>query len=194
MMRFSRLLFVVAYLVSILVCLASSKDESHLFDTCLGANYTSNSIYQNNLNTLLSSLSSNNDINYGFYNFSAGEGIDRVNAIALCRGDISQTACRRCVNFSTTDLPKSAPGPDLTEVQCSDCLRSSFGHINQAFPGKRGGRVIGPSCNFRYEINQFYAIPSPPSLPASPPPAFAPPPPTATETVPQTGKLLPPKF
>ncbi|CAM8998630.1 unnamed protein product [Rhodiola kirilowii] len=274
MMRFSRLLFVVAYLVSILVCLASSKDESHLYDTCLGANYTSNSIYQNNLNTLLSSLSSNNDINYGFYNFSEGEGTDRVNAIALCRGDISQTACRRCVNFSTTYLPKRCPTqkealvwydncmlrysnnpifrtwegytffmwnennvsdanlfsqaldgllsdlrekasmgdsrvkfaigntnytnftriyglvqctPDLTEVQCSDCLRSSFGHIKEAFPGKRGGRVIGPSCNFRYEINQFYAIPSPPSLPASPPPAFAPPPPTATETVPQTG-------
>ncbi|KAL9690541.1 hypothetical protein QQ045_010943 [Rhodiola kirilowii] len=274
MMKFSRLLFVLAYLVSIFVCLASSLDESTLYNTCSGANYTSNSIYQKNLNSLLSSLSSNNDIDYGFYNFSEGEGIDRVNAIALCRGDVSQTACRRCVNFSTTDLPKRCPTqkeptiwydncmlrysnksifrtwgdpavhlwnvnnvsdvnlfsqaldgllsdlrekasmgdsrvkfaigntnyanftriyglvqctPDLTEVECSNCLDRSFRDITNAFPGKQGGRVIGPSCNFRYEINQFYEIPSPPSLPASPPPAFAPPPPTATEIVPQTG-------
>ncbi|CAM8900291.1 unnamed protein product [Rhodiola kirilowii] len=273
-MKFSRLLFVLAYLVSIFVCLASSQDESDLYNTCSGANYTSNSIYKKNLNTLLSSLSSNNDINYGFYNFSEGDGIDRVNAIALCRGDISQTACRRCVNFSITDLPKRCPTqkeptiwydncmlrysnksifrtwgdpavhlwnvnnvsdvnlfsqaldgllsdlrekasmgdsrvkfaigntnyanftriyglvqctPDLTEVQCSNCLDRSFRDITNAFPGKQGGRVIGPSCNFRYEINQFYEIPSPPSLPASVPPAFAPPPPTATEIVPQTG-------
>ncbi|CAM8904379.1 unnamed protein product [Rhodiola kirilowii] len=260
-MKFSRLLFVVAYLASILVYLASAlyDDPSYLYHQCSGDTYTSNSIYQNNLNTLLSSLSSksNNDIDYGFYNFSEGQGIDRVKAIALCRGDISRTACSRCVNISTTDLPQRCPNqkeaivwydkcmlryysnksifgnwegpaffirdvknvsdanqfllalggllsilreqaasggsrvkfaigntkgvyfpwiyglvqciPSLTEHQCSYCLYSSFRNITDAVR-KEGGIVMGPSCNVRYDIYQFYEIPSPPSLPASPPP------------------------
>uniref|UniRef100_A0A7N0TRZ8 Cysteine-rich receptor-like protein kinase 29 n=1 Tax=Kalanchoe fedtschenkoi TaxID=63787 RepID=A0A7N0TRZ8_KALFE len=72
--------------------------------------------------------------------------------------------------------------PDLSEVQCSNCLDRSFRDITNAFNGKQGGRVIGPSCNFRYEIDQFYEIPPPPS-----PPATAPPPPTTTDVVPPTG-------
>ncbi|KAL5841894.1 hypothetical protein ACOSQ3_012497 [Xanthoceras sorbifolium] len=42
------------------------------------ANYTTNSTYQKNLNTLLSSITSNSEINYGFYNFSAGQNSDKV--------------------------------------------------------------------------------------------------------------------
>uniref|UniRef100_A0A7N1A9A9 Gnk2-homologous domain-containing protein n=1 Tax=Kalanchoe fedtschenkoi TaxID=63787 RepID=A0A7N1A9A9_KALFE len=269
-----RLSWRLAFLLPILVCLASAQDENLLYHTCSGANYTSNSIYQKNLNALLSSLSSNKDIDYGFYNFSEGEGIDRVNSIALCRGDISQTACQRCVNFSTTDLPQRCPTrkeaivwydncifrysnrsilgsweqpayymwnlnnvsdtnlfnqeldgllsslrdqassgdsqkkfaigdtsyaiftriyglvqctPDLSEVQCSNCLDRSFRDITVVFYGKQGGRVIGPSCNFRYEIDQFYEIPPPPSS-AVPPPAIAPPPPTPTIVPPAGGE------
>ncbi|KAL1537389.1 hypothetical protein AAHA92_29908 [Salvia divinorum] len=49
-------------------------------------NYTSNTAYSANLNTTLSSLYT--DIgNNGFYNASTGQGPDRVNAAALCRGD-----------------------------------------------------------------------------------------------------------
>uniref|UniRef100_A0A7N1A5E6 Uncharacterized protein n=1 Tax=Kalanchoe fedtschenkoi TaxID=63787 RepID=A0A7N1A5E6_KALFE len=81
-----------------------------LFDVAfLGANYTRNGTYQGNLNALLSSLSSEKDIHYGFYNFSVGDGFDRAYAIALCRGDIGQTACQRCVSFSTADLPRRCP-------------------------------------------------------------------------------------
>ncbi|KAI3473905.1 hypothetical protein Pfo_028099 [Paulownia fortunei] len=59
---------------------------------CLNnGNYTSNSTYSTNLNTLLSSLSSNMD-NSGFYNASEGQNPDRANAIALCRGTFSSTS------------------------------------------------------------------------------------------------------
>uniref|UniRef100_A0A7N0ZVU3 Uncharacterized protein n=1 Tax=Kalanchoe fedtschenkoi TaxID=63787 RepID=A0A7N0ZVU3_KALFE len=77
--------------------------------------------------------------------------------------------------------------PDLTDEQCSNCLDSSFKGIANSFNGKVGGRDVGPSCNFRYEIYQFYEIPPPPSQPAPPPPASAPPPPTTTDMVPPTG-------
>ncbi|GAV80708.1 Stress-antifung domain-containing protein [Cephalotus follicularis] len=54
-------------------------------------NYTSNSTYKTNPDTLLSSISSNNDIDYVFYNLSSGgQGHnEEVNAIVLCRGDVN---------------------------------------------------------------------------------------------------------
>ncbi|KAL0012125.1 hypothetical protein SO802_007233 [Lithocarpus litseifolius] len=67
----------------------------YCYDT---GNYTSNSTYRANLNTLLDSMINNTKINYGFYNFSFGEAPDKVYAIALCRGDTSPSECRSCIN------------------------------------------------------------------------------------------------
>jgi hypothetical protein len=73
-------------------------------------NYTSNSIYHTNLNTLLSTLTSNNKINnYGFYNFSNGENTNKVNAIGLCRGDVKQNECLSCLKSSTNNLTQLCP-------------------------------------------------------------------------------------
>uniref|UniRef100_A0A7N0TN03 Uncharacterized protein n=1 Tax=Kalanchoe fedtschenkoi TaxID=63787 RepID=A0A7N0TN03_KALFE len=260
-MRFSWRLFVPAFVFSILFCLVHAEDEIYLRHMCSAANYTSYSIYQENLKALLSSLSSNKAIDYGFYNFSVGERFNRVFAIALCRGDIGQSACQRCVNFSTADLPRRCPAqeeaivwydncmlrystrwifrsveryasymynadnvtdpnlftqaldgllsrlregassgdsrhkfavgstkyatstsiyglvqctPDLTALQCSHCLNTSYKDVTGDIRGRLGGRVLGPSCNIRYDIYQFYEIPAPP------------PPPTPTTVVPSS--------
>ncbi|CAL5409664.1 unnamed protein product [Camellia sinensis] len=80
-----------------------------LFNSCTEtSNYTSNSTYQTNLNTLLSSLSSNTD-KYGFYSSSVGENSDRVNAIVLCRGDVQLETCRSCINNATSKLMQVCP-------------------------------------------------------------------------------------
>ncbi|CAL5205963.1 unnamed protein product [Lathyrus oleraceus] len=73
------------------------------------ANYTTNSTYHKNLNTLLTTLTSNTDINYGFYNFSFGENNDRVYSIGLCRGDLLPNDCRRCLSGSRTNLTSICP-------------------------------------------------------------------------------------
>ena len=68
-------------------------------------NYTRNSTYRTNLETLLTSMSSSNTkIDYEFYNFSIGESPDKVNAIVLCRPDISPKECRSCINESSYKL------------------------------------------------------------------------------------------
>ncbi|KAL6277154.1 hypothetical protein ACE6H2_020755 [Prunus campanulata] len=74
-------------------------------------NYTTNSTYQTNLNTLLSSLSSpsNNGNGYGFYNSSYGENADEVHAIGLCRGDVTGDTCRACLSNSTQKLTQLCP-------------------------------------------------------------------------------------
>ena len=76
---------------------------------CSSGNVTSNSTYRENLNSLLTSLSSKTQIVNGFYNFSAGENSDKVNAIAFCRADLTSTDCRRCVNMSAHELLQLCP-------------------------------------------------------------------------------------
>ncbi|KAM5586033.1 cysteine-rich receptor-like protein kinase 10 [Rosa sericea] len=68
--------------------------------------YTNGSIYQQNLISLLSSFSniSQNQANYGFHNSSLGQGSNKVNAIALCRGDLALGECSSCLSDSTQIL------------------------------------------------------------------------------------------
>ena len=79
--------------------LVTPTAAQYCYDT---GNYTSNSTYRANLNTLLASMYSNTEIDYGFYNFSAGESPNKVNAIVLCRGDVSTDVCRTCINESSS--------------------------------------------------------------------------------------------
>ncbi|XP_073129039.1 cysteine-rich receptor-like protein kinase 8 isoform X2 [Henckelia pumila] len=76
---------------------------------CLNnGNYSSNSTYKANLQTLLSSLPTNIDIN-GFYNSSLGQNPDTVYASVLCRGDVQLDICRDCIQKTANELIKSCP-------------------------------------------------------------------------------------
>ncbi|KAG2685644.1 hypothetical protein I3760_10G134600 [Carya illinoinensis] len=64
------------------------------YDCSNTGNVSRNGAYRKNVDTLVSSLTSNTQIDFGFYNFSVGENSDRVNAVALCREDLTPTNCR----------------------------------------------------------------------------------------------------
>jgi hypothetical protein len=51
------------------------------------------------------SFHTNTVIDNGFYSSSYGENPDKVNAIALCRGDLKPDVCRNCLNASKYFLP-----------------------------------------------------------------------------------------
>ncbi|KAL2330233.1 hypothetical protein Fmac_017814 [Flemingia macrophylla] len=89
------------------VSVGPDYQEAEYCDTSV--NYTANSAYRTNLNTLLSTLTSNTQINYGFYNLSYGENTDKVYAIGLCRGDVKPDKCRTCLNSSTLNLRQLCP-------------------------------------------------------------------------------------
>ncbi|KAF7119345.1 hypothetical protein RHSIM_Rhsim13G0159500 [Rhododendron simsii] len=62
--------------------------------------------------------------------------------------------------------------PDLSDVDCYNCLRNAISKLPEA---KHGGRVLFRSCYVRYEMYSFYnasfgAAPPPP-LPVLPPPS-----------------------
>nr|GLL24076.1 putative receptor-like protein kinase At4g00960 [Ipomoea trifida] len=82
--------------LSCIILLAIAQPELVYSKCGESGKYTQNSIYQSNLNTVLSSLSSNLN-QYGFSNVYMGENPDRVSAVALCRGDVEPDICHSCV-------------------------------------------------------------------------------------------------
>ncbi|WCJ20327.1 cysteine-rich RLK (RECEPTOR-like protein kinase) 26 [Euphorbia peplus] len=46
--------------------------------------------------------------------------------------------------------------PDVTEMECSDCVVAAVRDIPFCCGGKLGARVLKPSCSFRYENYRFY--------------------------------------
>ncbi|KAK4485157.1 hypothetical protein RD792_007770 [Penstemon davidsonii] len=101
------LIFLVLALIILPSFTTAQPIPSHVCSNENG-NYTANSTYQTNLNTLLSSLSTNVGRN-GFYNASVGQNPDRANAIVLCRGDIHLDTCRSCVQNATVDIVSRCP-------------------------------------------------------------------------------------
>ncbi|KAL1537391.1 hypothetical protein AAHA92_29910 [Salvia divinorum] len=70
--------------------------------------------------------------------------------------------------------------PDLTKEECSSCLINAKSNIPAYCDGKRGCRVISPSCSLRFEIYSFYNETrlrelDPSSSPPSPPAPTLPP-------------------
>ncbi|XVE51184.1 hypothetical protein DITRI_Ditri02bG0019100 [Diplodiscus trichospermus] len=280
-MKSSWLLFVSYLTIAFLLNLTVGQPEL-LYNICddSSGNFTRNSTYETNLNSILSSSSFNTANDYGFYNFSSGQGSDKSNVIALCRGDVNPDGCISCINNATAELRNRCPNqkeaiiwydycmfryanrsilgvvesfpsfwmcnehnvteveafnqargtlldhlsysaawgtsshlkfatgsanvtafqklyalvqctPDLTEFACSSCLSQAVGYIPQWCDRKQGGRVVGPSCNVRFEIYGFHNLStddtprtsSPPPTPASP---LSPPP--SNDTTSSTGK------
>ncbi|XVE60345.1 hypothetical protein DITRI_Ditri05aG0121400 [Diplodiscus trichospermus] len=272
----SRQLLVSSLTAAFLLTLTFAQEE-FLNYHCINrsGNFTTNSTYETSLNRLLSSFSSNTPNDYGFYNFSSGQGSDRANVIAICRGDVNSGDCISCINNATTELRNRCPNqieaiiwydyctfrytnrsifgvaeshpslymwnvnnvtdvedlnrallstlsdglinktaswtslrkfatgsasanvtltefqtiyalvqctPDLTDNEFSFCLSEAVGSMPQCCDGKQGGRVVGPSCNFRFEKYMFYnlitddapitsSLPPTPASPISPPPS-----------------------
>ncbi|XP_058092159.1 cysteine-rich receptor-like protein kinase 44 isoform X2 [Magnolia sinica] len=45
---------------------------------------------------------------------------------------------------------------DLSRRDCYVCLQGAISRIRECCDGKQGGRVLGPSCNLRFEMYKFY--------------------------------------
>ncbi|KAK4566851.1 hypothetical protein RGQ29_002922 [Quercus rubra] len=257
----------LVFLFSICILISQAfAQKDVLYHNCSdNGNYTSNSTYKANLNRVLYSLSSNTEIDYGFYNFSYGKSPDQVYSLGLCRGDVNPDICHSCLNevknlltllcpnqkeaiiwydycmlrysfrnifgieedspaFSEANnnnvsanydqfrqdlstlldsqirqaaaggsLRKFAAGnttapnletlyslaqctPDLSVQVCSDCLNGAKKLIPECCDWRQGGRVLRPSCNFRFEVFSFYNATavqssSPPPVPSVSPPA-----------------------
>ncbi|KAI5330974.1 hypothetical protein L3X38_021100 [Prunus dulcis] len=87
-----------------------------------GPDYTTGDKYEENLNSLLSSFSSNTQNHTGFYNSSRGQDSIKINAIALCRGDLSQNSCQACLNKSTDILLHNCSNQKEAIIWAEPCM------------------------------------------------------------------------
>ncbi|KAI3437340.1 uncharacterized protein J3R85_005473 [Psidium guajava] len=99
------------FLLLPLLALASSVHGADpLYNFCrTTGNFTANSTYDANLDTLLASAAAGAAVGHGFYNLSSGRSPDAVNAIALCRGDVGAADCRSCLNDSAAEIASRCP-------------------------------------------------------------------------------------
>ncbi|KAK6919433.1 Gnk2-homologous domain [Dillenia turbinata] len=231
-------------IISLLICsliLQKATSTDPLYSICFSQeNYTSNSPYSTNLNDLLDVLSSQTPPT-GYGQGSVGQGSDRVNGLALCRGDVKSLDCKSCVTEARKEILNRCPyykgaiiwydycllkysnvkffgqidnsnkfylynvqsvndpatfnenvkelltsltnkayvssmlfstgeaklgnsvtlyglvqcTRDLSSSDCKKCLDGAIGELPNCCDGKEGGRVVGGSCNFRYEIYPF---------------------------------------
>ncbi|KAG4142370.1 hypothetical protein ERO13_D06G125400v2 [Gossypium hirsutum] len=66
--------------------------------------------------------------------------------------------------------------PDLSQAECTSCLSAAIEFIPECCDRKQGGRVLEPSCNFRFEIERFYNLTTADTpLTSTPPPTTSPP-------------------
>ncbi|XP_059665744.1 putative cysteine-rich receptor-like protein kinase 9 [Cornus florida] len=123
-----QLLFFISHILIVVGLLQPAA--AYIGHSCSsGINYSNDSMYKANLDTLLSSIAS--DINYyGFYNSSYGENNDTVNAIAFCRADVGIDTCRGCVSESSAVIIEKCPNKKEAIVWYDNCtLRYSYRSI-----------------------------------------------------------------
>ncbi|KAK1303136.1 Cysteine-rich receptor-like protein kinase 8 [Acorus calamus] len=108
---------------TLLVSLSTTTTRADpLYQFCQDkGNYTTNSTYQANLNTLLSSLSSNGPTT-GFFTATQGSTPDQVNGLVLCRGDTNVSACASCLNNAVPDITQLCPYRKSAVVWYDNCL------------------------------------------------------------------------
>ncbi|KAF7840694.1 cysteine-rich receptor-like protein kinase 10 [Senna tora] len=111
--------------------------------------YKPNTTFQTNLNSLLSSLSSNatNGIHY-FRTTIAGGTPSVVNGLFLCRGDTLAAACHECVSAAAGDLKRRCPSQKEAIIWYDVCmLRYSNQSFNNIVPstGLSASDAVAPA-------------------------------------------------
>ncbi|GMH05359.1 hypothetical protein Nepgr_007199 [Nepenthes gracilis] len=96
--------------------------------------FATNSSYQTNLNSVLTSLTSNSTTQRGFYNTSAGDGgASTVYGILLCRGDDTEDVCRTCVATAVKAVPVYCPNRKQAVIWYDVCM---IRYSNESFFGE----------------------------------------------------------
>ena len=131
----------------ILLITADSAADSFLYGGCSQINYTPNSPYESNLNSLITSLV--NSATYSSYNkFTITGSIpdDVVYGLYQCRSDLSMPDCATCVARAVTRLGPLCPLACGGSVQLEGCFvkydNASFIGVEDKSPAMK---KCGPS-------------------------------------------------
>jgi hypothetical protein len=98
--------------------------QTNLYHFCANTSFPQNSVYSSNINSLLSSLSSNATGNIEFYNTTAGQttSSNPVYGLFLCRGDVGPEVCRKCVVNATQELDAKCSREKIAVIWYDECM------------------------------------------------------------------------
>ncbi|KAJ9136291.1 hypothetical protein P3X46_033383 [Hevea brasiliensis] len=114
-------------LLTITLCfftLPAGAQIVYLYTYCPNSTtYPVNSIYDRNLNSLLSSLSSNSTQKNGFYNTTAGQDpSNTAYGLYLCRGDVAMDVCQDCVVTASKEIVRKCPRNNESVIYYDECM------------------------------------------------------------------------
>lgn len=84
------------------------------------SNYTSGSVYEQNLNSTLTSLVANSSLS-GFYNTSVGENPDVVYGLIQCIPELSNKDCQTCANTAATEIRRRCFNQKEASIVANNC-------------------------------------------------------------------------
>ncbi|XP_030968640.1 cysteine-rich receptor-like protein kinase 25 isoform X2 [Quercus lobata] len=123
-------------MLSFLSLTAHAADPVLLNTVCENSTYSANnSIYQSNLKSLLSSFSSNANIEFFFTN-SGPDTSDPVYGLFDCRGDVTRQVCRDCVEAGVKELTSKCSREKIAITWYDECvlrysIRSFFSTVDE---------------------------------------------------------------
>ncbi|KAK9225927.1 hypothetical protein WN943_010972 [Citrus x changshan-huyou] len=118
--------------VLLLQTVALGANVDPLFHSCSNENFTANGPYQTNLNTLVGYLYHQAPTT-GFGIGSLGQNPSQANGLALCRGDVSASDCKRCLADAVSTIRKSCPYSKSAKIFYDNCM---FKYSNDNFFGQ----------------------------------------------------------
>ncbi|CAA0406738.1 unnamed protein product [Arabidopsis thaliana] len=101
----------------------SVSDPDHMETFCMKSsrNTKSNTTYNKNLKTLLSTLSNQSSF-ANYYNLTTGLASETVHGMFLCTGDVNRTTCNACVKDATIEIAKNCTNHREAIIYNVDCI------------------------------------------------------------------------
>ena len=124
-------------ILSFLSLTSRAADPVHLKTVCENSTFSSNSLYQTNIKSLLSSISSNTTQNLEFYNATIGQNTSNpVYGLFNCRGDVTSQVCRDCVVAAVKEITSKCSKEKVAITWYDECIlrysnRSFFSQVDE---------------------------------------------------------------
>ncbi|KAJ4816338.1 cysteine-rich RECEPTOR-like kinase [Rhynchospora pubera] len=117
---------VLAHFLLALLRLPTVNADTMLHRFCGSTgNYTANTTYGFNLQTLLTNLTTgaaNSSTKFGFSKRTVGSIPSEIFGLALCRGDVSNSVCYSCLSQATQDIQNLCPYNKESTIYYDFCL------------------------------------------------------------------------
>ncbi|AET02525.2 cysteine-rich receptor-like kinase [Medicago truncatula] len=141
--RFLSFIFLHFFLFMILT---TAQSPFYLYSICENSTEkTLNTSYQSNVNSLLSWINSDSDLgtisNHNIIGSNNSDDHDNVYGLYGCRGDITGSFCRFCINTAVREIAQRCPNSVSALIWYDVCV---MGYTNQNTTGKV---IVTPSWN-----------------------------------------------